>query len=173
MSAFVATLGSPVSRMGATLSLAMCTLDLPDLDRLRELLQRIKEYLLMGGVTLAVVASLLFVGAWVLSWLRTPKKATEGESESIRILPWIALLTSYVPVGLTLVAAIGLFLPAWAPLMLKYFAYAVLAAAFSWLVAVAALFMGGSKADLARSRKALLLAGTPWYALAVWISSLG
>ena len=66
-------------------------------------------------------------------------------------------------------AAVGLFVPLLKPLMLKLFAYAVVAAAISWTIGIAAVLAGGGRAELARARRALLLAGTPFYCLAVWI----
>ena len=42
--------------------------------------------------------------------------------------------------------------------------------AVSWVISVAALIAGGGKGELARARRALLLAGTPFYCLAVWLA---
>ena len=141
-------------------------LGLPDLDRLRELLARIQEMLTLGGMALATGVSLLFILAWVLTHLRRPKKQAHP------VMPWVALMTSYVPVALTVVAAIGHFFPVLAPYVLKAFALAVLVAAFAWSFAVVAVMVGGRRQDLARARRALLLAGTPWYCLAVWLGTM-
>src|SRR5690606_16469392 len=122
---------------------------------------RIQEILTLGGMAMATVISLLFILAWVLTHLRRPKKQAHP------VLPWAAQLTAYVPVALTVVAAIGHFFPVLAPYVLKAFALAVLVAAFAWSFAVAAVLRGGRRQDLARARRALLMAGTPWYCLAV------
>ena len=79
----------------------LAILGLPNLDRLRELLARIQEILTLGGMALATTISLLFILAWVLTWLRRPKK------EAHPVLPWLAFTTSLVPVGLTILAAAG------------------------------------------------------------------
>ena len=55
--------------------------------------------------------------------------------------------------------------------LIKAFALAVVLAAFSWCVAIAAIVVGGNRANLGRARRALLLAGTPWYCLAVYLST--
>jgi hypothetical protein len=148
---------------------AMLTLvaALPDLDRLRELLKRIQEMLTLGGVALALAVSCVFVVAWVLSYLRRPSAST-GRS----FLATLALLLSWVPVGLTVCAALGAFVPVLAPYVLKSFALAVLTAAIAWCVAIAAIVAGGSKQSLGTARRAILLAGTPWYCLAVYLSTL-
>jgi len=140
---------------------------LPDLDRLRELLKRLQELLAMGGIALALAASFIFLLAWVLSHLRRPSKA--GSSHPV--LPTLAMIVAYLPVGLTLVAALGWLVPTLAPLTLKSFALAVVLAAFAWCVAVAALVVGGDRGNLSRARRALLMAGTPWYCLAVYLST--
>ncbi len=139
---------------------------LPDLDRLRELLKRIQEILAMGGVALALTASFFFLLAWVLSHLRRP-----SASVSHPVLSTAALLTAYLPVGLTVIAALGSLVPVLAPWTLKSFALAIVVAAFTWCVAVAAVVVGGNRKNLSRARKALLLAGTPWYCLAVYLST--
>ena len=139
----------------------------PDLDRLRELLKRIQEILVMGGMALALAASLLFLLAWVLSHLRRPSHA--GKSHPV--LSTGALLLSWVPVGLTAVAALGALVPSLAPFILKAFALAVVAAGFTWCVAVGAIVAGGTKQNLGRARRALLLAGTPWYCLAIYLAT--
>jgi hypothetical protein len=140
---------------------------LPDLDRLRELLERLQEMLTLGGVALALAVSCIFVIAWVLSYLRHPSAST-GRS----FLATLALLASYVPVGLTVCAALGAFVPVLAPYVLKSFALAVLTAAIAWCVAIAAIVAGGSRQTLGCARRAILLAGTPWYCLAVYLSTL-
>lgn len=145
-------------------------LGLPDLGWIWDLLRRIQEILALGGMALALGVSLLFILAWVVSHLRKPKKKQEGEGAGKRIISKLALWSSYVPVALTLVAAVGLFVPTLAPMMLKAFAFAVLGAAISWSLAVAAIVVGGEADELRRARRALLLAGTPWYCLAIWVS---
>jgi hypothetical protein len=82
----------------------------------------------------------------------------------------VALWASFVPVALTGVAAAGLFVPLLKPLILKLFAYAVASAGVAWMVCIAALIVGGGKSELTRVRRGLLLAGTPFYCLAVWLS---
>ena len=141
---------------------------LPDLDRIREILQRIQEILAMGGVALATAASLLFITAWVLSHLRRPVKTAEKAKP---ILSSVSLGLSWFPVGLTLVAGLGVVFPPLTPFILKAFAGAVLVAALSWCLAVATLLAGGSARDLSRARKALLLSGTPWYCLVVYLAT--
>jgi len=139
---------------------------LPDLDRLRELLKRIQEILAMGGIALALAASFVFLLAWVFSHLRQPSRTAAHP-----VLSTLALVAAYLPVALTLVAALGWLVPALAPLTLKSFALAVVTAAFAWCLAVAAIVIGGSRQNLGRARRALLLAGTPWYCLAVYLST--
>jgi hypothetical protein len=168
MSAIVAVLGNRVRLAIIGLVMAVLgALGLPDLDGLRELLRKIQEILALGGVALATAISLIFVLAWVISHLRKPKKKDADK----RFLPMVALGSAYLPVGLTGVAAIGTFIPFLAPWILKAFALAVLLAALSWSLAVASLIVGGSRTDIKRARKALLLAGTPWYCLAVYLST--
>ncbi len=140
---------------------------LPDLDKLRELLERIREILALGGVALALAVSALFLLAWVLAHLRRPMPTATGSG----ILATSSLWLAYGPVALTVVAALGALVPTLAPFTLKSFALAVLAAALVWCVAVAAILAGGSRQHLARARRALLLAGTPWYCLAVYLST--
>lgn len=147
--------------------LAVVAAGLPDLDKLRELLERIRELLALGGVALALGVSALFLLAWVLSYLRRPAAAASGKG----MLATLALWLSYGPVLLTVVAALGALVPTLAPFILKSFALAVLAAAAVWCIAVAAIFAGGSRQHLGRARRALLLAGTPWYCLAVYLST--
>jgi hypothetical protein len=146
---------------------ALALLALPDLDRLRELLKRIQEILALGGIALALIASFAFLLAWVASHLRTPSK--DGKARPV--LCTAALWSAYVPVLLTLIAGLGALVPALAPYVLKSFALAIVAAAFSWCLAVAALIIGGTQHNLQRARRALLLAGTPWYCLAVYLST--
>lgn len=137
------------------------------LDRLGDLwefLRRVQEWLTLGGLALAAAIGLLFLLTWVVAHLRQP-----GD-EARPVLPTIAMVSAYPPVLLTLAAAAGLFIPALAPLMLKCFALAVLLAALSWCVAVAALISGGSARDLSRARRAILLAGTPWYCLIAFLA---
>ncbi len=141
-------------------------LGLPGVDGLLELLKRLQEILAMGGVALALAASFIFLLAWVLSYLRRP-----SVKASHPVLATVALVTAYLPVGLTLVAALGWLVPTLAPLTLKSFALAVVTAAFAWCVSVAAIIRGGNRQNLGRARRALLLAGTPWYCLAVYLST--
>ncbi|MEE9384555.1 MAG: hypothetical protein V3V08_14210 [Nannocystaceae bacterium] len=142
------------------------TLGLPDFDQIREIIRRVQELLALGGMALASIASLVFLLAWVVSHLRRPR----GKSKGGRFLPVAALWSSYLPVGLTVAAAVGTFIPGLTPYILKCFALAVLLAAFSWALSVAAILMGGGPSDLQRARRALLLAGTPWYCLALYLS---
>jgi len=140
------------------------------LDRLREIIEAIVAYLAWGGVALALVASLIFILTWVVSHLRTPRAAREEDAP--RLLPWVALVVSGAPVALTVVAAIGRYVPGMLPLILKIFGVAILAAALAWTVSVAAVVVGGDKQDLKRARRAILLAGTPWYCLAIYLATL-
>jgi hypothetical protein len=153
-----------LDRMGALLAIAIA---IPDLDKQRELLERIREMLALGGVALALAVSCIFLLAWVLSHLRRPAVAASGKGMLATISLWLAA----VPVGLTLVAGLGALVPSLAPFTLKSFALAVLAAALVWCVAIAAILAGGSRSHLDRARRALLLAGTPWYCLAVYLST--
>jgi hypothetical protein len=155
MAAFLALPGLPELLVG-----------FPDLDRLRELLKRIQEILAMGGIALSLAASFVFLLAWVFSHLRRPSKTAEHP-----VLATLALVVAYLPVALTLVAALGWLVPTLAPLTLKSFALAVVIAAFAWCLAVAAIVVGGSRQNLSRARRALILAGTPWYCLAVYLST--
>jgi hypothetical protein len=166
-SAFFATLPARVTLPLAALITAWVSSslawELPDLDTIRRWIRRVMELIVLGGIGLAVAVSLGFIGAWVLSFLRSPKAEDEPRSA------WMshaALVSSFIPVGLTAAAALGMFIPVLRPLMLKLFAYA----GVSWLVCIAALIVGGGKQELARIRRALLLAGTPFYCLAVWLS---
>ena len=141
-------------------------LGLPDLDRLRELLERIREMIALGGVTLALGVSFVFLLAWVASHLRRP-----SAQMSRPILCTAALWSAYVPMVFTGVAALGALVPPLAPFILKSFALAVVSAALSWCLAIGAIVAGGNRADLSKARRALLLAGTPWYCLAVYLST--
>lgn len=136
------------------------------LDDLWEFLKRVQEWLTLGGLALAAVIALLFLGTWVLAHLRQP-----GD-EAKPVLPTLALASAYAPVLLTLAATAGLFIPGLQPLMIKCFALAVVLAAVSWCIAAAAILSGGSARDLARARQALLLAGTPWYCLIAYLTIL-
>jgi hypothetical protein len=147
---------------------AVLGLALPDLDRLRELLERIREMIALGGVALALGVSCVFLLAWVVSHLRRPKVQSQGGPS---LLAHASLWGSYIPVGLTAIAALGALVPTLAPFILKSFALAVLVAAFVWCVAVVTIIVGGSRQTLSRARRALLLAGTPWYCLAVYLST--
>jgi hypothetical protein len=109
-----------------------------------------------------------FLLAWVVSHLRRPGVKGQGAPG---ILATLSLWASYVPVALTCVAALGAFVPTLAPFILKAFALAVLVAAFVWCFAVVAIIVGGTRQSLSRARRALLLAGTPWYCLAVYLST--
>jgi hypothetical protein len=146
---------------------ALLAVGLPDLDRLRELLERIKELLVTGGIALALAASLVFLLAWVLSHLRRPSVA--GQSHTV--LCTGAMLLSWIPAGLTGIAAVGIFVPTLAPFILKAFALAIVAAGFTWCIAVAAIVVGGTRQNLSRARRALLVAGTPWYCLAIYLAT--
>lgn len=150
-----------VPLLGANLALGI-----PDLDRIREVLKRIQEILAVGGVTLALLGSLAFLLVWVLSHLRRPSATATHPT-----LSNVTLYTSYLPVGLTVVAALGFLIPPLNAFVLKAFAFAVLLAAGSWCLSVGTLVAGGSQLDLARARRALLLAGTPWYCLALFLST--
>ena len=141
-------------------------LGLPDLDKLKELLERVLAFLKVGGIALCLAASFVFLLAWVFSHLRSPSKTSEHP-----VLATFALVVAYLPVALTFVAALGWLVPGLAPLTLKSFALAVVIAAFAWCLAVAAIVVGGSRQNLSRARRALLLAGTPWYCLAVYLST--
>ncbi len=157
--------------MTVTFALQMAAVNLaglPDLDRIREILRRVQEILTMGGVALAAACSLLFLVAWVLSHLRRPAKTAQRAKP---ILSTLALGLSWLPVGLTGVAALGVVFPPLAPFVLKAFAAAVVVAGLGWCLAVATVLAGGSARDLARARKALLLAGTPWYCLVVFLAT--
>src|SRR5690606_28049900 len=121
-----------------------------------------QEWLTLGGMALAAGIALLFLGTWVITHLRKPA-AAEPSRAGRTILATLALWSAYVPVLPTLVAAAGLFVPGLQPFILKCFALAVVAAALSWCLATAAILAGGTRRDLSRARRALLLAGTPWY----------
>jgi hypothetical protein len=142
-------------------------IELPDLDTIRRWIRRVIDLIVLGGIGLAVAMSLGFIGAWVLSHLRQPKAEDEPK---ITWMSHVALWASFVPVALTGVAAAGMFVPLLKPLILKLFAYAVASAGVAWMVCIAALIVGGGKSELTRVRRGLLLAGTPFYCLAVWLS---
>ncbi|MFV8750716.1 hypothetical protein ACNOYE_09200 [Nannocystaceae bacterium ST9] len=170
MSAMFARLPARVMLPLVAMLTAIASAGLPDLDTIREWIKRIQQFLALGGIALALGFSLIFIVAWVLSHLRKPRVLAEGEEPGAGWLSKIALGSSFLPVALTIAAAVGLFVPLLKPLMLKLFAYAVLVAGVSWLICIAALIVGGGREELARIRRALLLAGTPFYCLAVWIS---
>ena len=151
----------------AMLTLAGIAIELPDLDTIRRWIRRIIDLIVLGGIGIAIAMSLGFIGAWTLSHLRKPKLEDEDVTTCVS---HVALWSSFIPVALTCVAAAGMFVPILKPLMLKIFAYSVVAAGASWLVCVIALIVGGGKKELARIRRGLLLAGTPFYCLAVWLS---
>lgn len=154
-------MGAQLMLLGADLSLKI-----PDLDQIREFIKRIQEILAVGGVTLALLGSLTFLLVWVLSHLRRPSATAARPT-----LSNVTLYTAYLPVALTLVAALGFLVPPLNALVLKAFAFAVLLAAGSWCLSVGVLVAGGSQLDLSRARRALLLAGTPWYCLALYLST--
>lgn len=161
--------------MAFSVLVAQATFEIPDLDTIRRWLRRIQEIIVLGGVGLAVGLSMIFIGTWVVSHLRKAKAEPEEGTESAEERPkgWMSLIAlgvSFVPVALTLIAAAGMFVPMLRPMMLKMFAYAVAGAGVSWLVSVAALIAGGRREELVRVRRALLLAGTPFYCLAVWLA---
>ena len=161
-------------RLPALAALAVTTLllQLPaavalalDLDRLREILKRIVDFITLGGVALALLGGLVFLLTWVLSHLRRP-----GDTPR-RWLSTPALLLGWIPVLLTGVAAAGMFVPSFAPFILRAFALAVAVAAVAWCVSVVALLAGGTRRDLRRTRRAIILAGTPWYCLVVYLAT--
>jgi hypothetical protein len=170
MSAMFARLPARVMLPLVAMLTALASASLPDLDTIREWIRRIQQFIVLGGVALALGFSMIFIVAWVLSHLRQPKPETEDEPSGNGWMSRIALWSSFLPVALTVACAVGLFVPLLKPLMLKLFAYAVLVAGVSWLISMAALIVGGRREELARIRRALLLAGTPFYCLAVWIS---
>lgn len=140
------------------------------LDRLWDLIERIQAWLTLGGIVLAALASLVFVGAWVLSVLRRPRTAAVWGSDE---LAWIALGGAYGATGLTAAAAIARFIPVLGVLWtLRLFAVAVLVAALTWVLAIVVLYRGAAAPGLQRARKALFLAGTPWYCLVLYLAAL-
>ncbi len=143
-------------------------LGLPDLDRLRELLERIQQILVMGGVALSALGALCFLGLWAVSFVRKPAAAA-----SVRHPVFTRLLhgLAFVPAGLSFVAGLGVVFAPLAPFVLKALAAAILVAALVWLLAVVAFWMGGTARDLHRVRRAVLLAGTPWYCLVVFLAT--
>ncbi len=136
-----------------------------DLDRLREILKRIIDFITLGGVAVALLGGLVFLLTWVLSHLRRPSDRQQ------RWLSAPALTIAWIPVLLTCVAAAGMFVPSLAPFVLRAFALAVAVAAVAWCVSVAALVAGGTRRDLRRTRRAIILAGTPWYCLVVYLAT--
>lgn len=166
-SAIFAMLPARVTLPLVALVTLMASAELPDLDTIRRWIRRIMDLIVLGGIGLAVAMSLGFIGAWVLSHLRTAKAEDEPK---ITWMSYAALVVAGVPVSLTLIAALGLFVPGLQPLMLKVFAYAVASAAVSWLISIAALIVGGGHEELKRVRRALLMAGTPFYCLAIWLA---
>jgi len=144
-------------------------LDLADLGPIGDLLRRIIAFLAWGGVAMAMVASLLFIATWVLSHLRVPRELAEDQPG--RLLPIAALVAAAGPVALTAGAGLLRFVPGMLPMTLRLFALAVLLAAGAWTIGVGAILAGGSTKDLRRARRAVLLAGTPWYCLAVYLAS--
>ncbi|HFE44576.1 MAG TPA: hypothetical protein ENJ18_03645 [Nannocystis exedens] len=128
------------------------------------LLQRIWEWLVLGGTALAAAVGLVFLLTWVLTHLR------QAQAEARPLLSQLALTCAYPAVLMTAIASVGLLVPGLQPLMLKSFALAVLLAAGSWCLGVAAVIIGGNAHDLARARRALALAGTPWYCLAIYLA---
>ncbi|MCA9658530.1 MAG: hypothetical protein KC486_09310 [Myxococcales bacterium] len=138
--------------------------DLGALKDFWDFVRRIQEWLTLGGAALAGSIALLFLVTWTLSFVR------RAQAKRKALLSTLALVAAYPAIGLTLVAAAGLFIPSLAPLILKSFALAALAAALSWCLAVASILRGGNAHDLARARRSLLLAGTPWYCLAIYLA---
>ena len=124
---------------------------LPDLDRLRELIERVKQILVSGGIGLALAASLIFLLAWVFSHLRGPA----ATSEKRRILPTAALVLAWAPVLLTVVAGLGALVPTLAPFVLKSFALAVI------LAGTVALALQIPKLHIDTSPSMLMLEGDP------------
>jgi len=129
-----------------------------------ELVRRVQEWLTIGGTALAAAIGLLFLVTWVLSQTR------QAQARAKPLLSRLALFSAYPAVLLTAVAAVGLFVPGLQPIILKCFAIAVLLAGVSWCLGVAAVLSGGNAHDLARARRALALAGTPWYCLAAYLA---
>jgi hypothetical protein len=148
-------------------ALAQLALELPDLGKIREFLRRIREILAIGGVALAAVGSLIFLLAWVFSHLRRPSAQLQRP-----VLSTCALWSSYPAIALTLVAALGIVLPVLTPFIMKSFAIAVLLAGLTWVLGVTTIVAGGSFRDLQKARRALILGGTPWYCLALYLSTL-
>lgn len=140
------------------------------LDRLWDLIERIQAWLTLGGIVLAALASLLFVGAWVLSVVRQPKATGTWGSDG---LSWAALGGAYGATALTAAAAVSRFVPVLGVLWtLRLFAVAVLVAALVWILAMVVFFRGAPVQGLRRARKAVFLAGTPWYCLVLYLTAL-
>lgn len=160
---------SPAMRLLPALALTLAPMSilglLGDLDRLREILRRAQELIMLGGVALALLGSLVFIATWALSHVRRPLDHSR---------PWLSrviLLLAWIPVLLTGVAGAGIFVPGLAPFILKAFALAIAAAALVWCLAIGLFLAGGSRRDLGRGRKAVILAGTPWYCLVVYLAT--
>lgn len=154
----------PLAVFGSTL-LEGLDRALGGLDRLREIFRRAQELLVLGGVALALLGTLVFIASWALAHARRANDHSR---------PWLSravLALAYVPLLLTAVAAAGLFVPGMAPFILKAFALAVAIAAVVWCLALGLLIAGGSRRDLSRGRKAIILAGTPWYCLVVYMAT--
>ncbi len=141
---------------------------LPDLDRIREILERIQQILVMGGVALAAFGALCFLGLWVVSFARRPAATARVRHP---IYSGLVGALAYVPAGLSLVAGLGIVFAPLAPFVLKALAAAIVVAAVVWLLCAAGFLMGGTARDLARLRRAALLAGTPWYCLVVFLAT--
>ena len=58
--------------VGSLFAAIIATIAALDLDRLREILRRIVEFIALGGVALALLCGLVFLLTWVLSHLRRP-----------------------------------------------------------------------------------------------------
>jgi hypothetical protein len=140
-----------------------------DLLGLGELLERIISLLSRGGAIFALIVSVGFIGTWAACHLRSPRASA---SATPRVLPFVALFCSAVPVALTVLAVATRFFPGALPLTLKIFGISVIAGAVGWMVSVAAVFVGGDRQDLRRARRAVLLSGAPWYALTLYLASL-
>ncbi len=140
-----------------------------DLLGLGELLERIISLLSRGGAIFALIVSVGFIATWAVCHLRSPRA---NSTATPRVLPFVALCCSAVPVALTLVAVATRFFPGALPLTLKIFGVSVIAGAVSWTLSVLAIFVGGDRQDLRRARRAVLLSGAPWYALTLYLASL-
>lgn len=140
------------------------------LDRLWDLIERIQAWLTWGGLALAALGSLFFLLAWVFSVVRRPStQTTDWASE---LLSHASLWTAYAAVAMTVGAAATLFIPGLGAFTLKVFAAAILSAAVSWTLGMTVMVLGAPALELRRSRKALILAGCPWYCLAAYLATL-